>query len=223
MKLSVVILPCLNEQKTISSIISQIKKYLDNVIILVIDDASTDDSIKKLNGANKVILLKERVSLANLIKIGLKHSKKYNPNYVIHIDSDGQHNPKYLPKLIKKLEQKNADMVIGARSLNKIPIIKRFGNMFFTGIVHLLTGYNLSDAQSGLRVIKFDLAKKFDLISNYTYTHEEIIIAKKFNKKVIEMPIKVNKRKHQKSRVAKNPIKYGLLALWDIMRVTLKK
>jgi glycosyltransferase involved in cell wall biosynthesis len=223
MKLAVVILPCLNEENTVKNTIKQIKKHLKNVIIIVVDDASTDNSIKKLQGANKVILLKQRISLANLIKIGLEHAKHYYPDYIIHIDSDGQHNPKYLPKMIETLNQKNADMIIGTRSLNQIPLLKRFGNIFFTGLIHLITGYELNDTQSGLRVMKYNFAEKLNLSSNFTYTHEEIIVAKKLNKKIIEMPIIVNKRQYQKSRIARNPIKYGLLALIDIVRVTLKK
>lgn len=222
MKPIVILLPCLNEENTISTTIYEIKKLVKNSIIIVLDDASTDSSISKLNKADRIILVQKRVCLSELVRIGFKESKKYNPEFVVHFDSDGQHNPSDINKLLKILKMKNADMIIGSRFLNnnpKMSILKKWGNKFFTNLINHITGLKLTDAQSGLRIMRFDLINKIKLISNYTYTHEEILLTMKLKGKIIEAPIKIIKRKFSGSRVVRNPFKYFFYALWDIIKI----
>ena len=202
-----VILPCLNEGNTVKNIIKEIKlvsKQLNiELFIIAINDASTDNSATKLKDADKIIEIKKRISLANVIKLGLQESKKINPDFIIHIDADGQHNPKYIPDLIKPILDKKADFVIGSRYLNNTnnKNLKYYANKIFTRFVNLITKLNLTDSQSGFRALSKKVFKNMNLISNYTYTHEEILFAKKNKLKILEIPIKVKPRKFGKSKI----------------------
>ena len=79
---AVVIIPCLNEEKTVGKVIANVRKVFKRLkiesIIISIDDASSDDSIKQMQGSNEIVNLKNKVKLAEVIRIGLKHAARYN-------------------------------------------------------------------------------------------------------------------------------------------------
>ncbi|MEK6916201.1 MAG: glycosyltransferase family 2 protein [Nanoarchaeota archaeon] len=226
---AVVIIPCLNEEKTVGKVIANVRKVFKRLkiesIIISIDDASSDDSIKQMQGSNEIVNLKNKVKLAEVIRIGLKHAARYNPDIIVHIDADGQHNPEDLIKLVKPILRDKADFVIGSRFLkkNNMNIERKIGNVFFTSIVNLITGLKLTDTQSGFRVINYDCIKRIKLTSKYTYTQEEIIRTSNFGYRIKEVPINLRKRKYGKSKVITSPIKYGVLVLLDIVKIALTR
>ena len=179
---AIAILPCYNEQDSVGNVIDSLRKTAKDIKldlkIIAIDDASNDNTLNvlKKKKVNTIIGLDRKVSLAGLIRIGLKELDKHNPDYVIHIDSDGQYDPTELPRLIKAI--KHCDMVIGNRqflSLKHMPLIKKIGNLFFSSIVSMIVRQRIEDSQSGFRLLKYDVAKELKLKSKYTYTQEEII------------------------------------------------
>jgi hypothetical protein len=224
-KKAVVILPCLNEEKTVNIVIKKLreveKKSKIKFIIIAINDASTDSTKNKINNADIKIHLEKKVCLSEIMRIGLKKTKEIKPDIVIHIDADLQHNPDDVIKLLKKIDEKTG-IVIGTRfnNSNHFKIEKTISNHFFTSIINIITGLNLNDTQSGFRILNYDFIKKINLISSYTYTHEEIMLAKKLGYKIKEVPIKVNKRKYGNSRL--NYIKYLIISLYDIIRISVK-
>lgn len=169
MKETVAIIPAYNEEETIKSIIKSTKEYVDDVI--VIDDGSSDNTLaisKKY--ADDVISHQENHGVGRAVWTGYMRSIEEEYDIVIQIDSDGQHDPKYIPQLIQVIEEEDADMVIGSRWLNKshkeFSFIRRMGIQFFTAEVNLIAGINITDVTSGFRVYRVsvlrDLSKPDD-------------------------------------------------------------
>ncbi|MBN2367521.1 glycosyltransferase family 2 protein [Candidatus Woesearchaeota archaeon] len=222
-----VVLPCLNEEKTVSDVIDKIKdvskKLKINFIIVAVDDASDDNTLKILKKKIKtVVSLKERVSLAEVIRQGLKEALKHKPDIVIHIDADGQYNPKEIPKLISPIYKNQADFVLGTRdiwALDHMPFKKKFGNSFFSFLMSLMLKRRITDAQTGFRAMSYEAAKDLILIASYTYTQEELIRISKKGYKIKEVPISFRKRKHGRSRLVLSSFRYGLFVLKDLIKI----
>ncbi len=226
-----VILPCLNEEKTVERVIKDLrregKKAGLDLVIIGVDDASTDNSLAILRkNCDKVICFKEKKPLAEVIRKGIKASLKFNPGIIIHVDSDGQYPINELEKIVTPIKTKQADLVLGYRKIWKIshmPMLKKIGNSFFSFIVSIIIVEKIRDAQTGFRALSREFAENLKLISNYTYTQEEIIRAKKLNYKIRQAAISFKVRRHGKSRLISNVFYYGIRSLIDIIRVAIDK
>lgn len=153
----VAIIPAYNEEDTIKEVIIQTRKYVEEVI--VIDDSSTDatKSIAR-KYADKVITHQRNLGVGGAVATGYEAAIHDGYDIVIQIDGDGQHDPAYIPKMIDKMKQKGADMVIGSRWLNdsyrNYSFVRRMGIQFFTMEVNILGGEDITDVTSGFRAYR---------------------------------------------------------------------
>lgn len=182
----VILIPAYNEEKTIAHVVIEASRYGD---VIVCDDGSTDytGAIAEKLGVNVIrhsVNMGYGASLASLFKEAIK----LNPTYVVTLDADLQHDPKYIPKLIEALEKENADVAIGVRVAgDETPLYRRIGVRLFSKLV----SKSLSDVQSGFRVYKGDIIE--DLIPREKGMEASIEIienALKMGLKVVEVSIK---------------------------------
>lgn len=159
-----VVMPVFNEEYRAVNTIKIILSIAD-VSIIVVDDGSTDNSYKHLNNEFKknkrVILSKHIINLGKgaAMKTGMKIAWKLGGEAVIFIDADGQHNPKYLPKFIEKLEK--FPVVFGYRELNKnSPWIRRSGNKFAGWLIGILFNIKRKDLLCGFLGFRKDVYKR---------------------------------------------------------------
>lgn len=209
-------IPCLDEEATIAQVIKSIpKKELEkqgfSVKVLIIDDGSSDQTSKvaRIAGADMVFKHKKSLGLAKTFEEGLKYSLNKGADIIVSTDGDNQYDQTEILKIVKPVAQNKADMVIGDRQVNKLnfmPMSKRVGNSIGSWIIRLLTSQNTPDASSGFRAFSADLAKKFNLQSNHTYTHETIIQAANKGAIILSVPIKFKKRYIGESRLISNGI-----------------
>ena len=108
-KQSLAIIPCLNEELTIASIVLKSKKYVDTV--LVVDDGSKDDTTKIAEKVGAIVITHEKNrGKSAAIKTGFRYALEQDFSYVITIDGDGQHNPEEIPLLLKDLKENKFDV-----------------------------------------------------------------------------------------------------------------
>lgn len=221
---TVVLVPALNEEKTIGGVISSIRKSIPCKII-VVDDASTDATRKILRRKGvKVVCLAKRVSLAEVFRQGLGEALKLEPGIIVHIDSDGQYSPKDIPELIRPILEHEADLVLGSRfrgEIESMSFLRYWGNVLFSLMISLLIGQRITDSQTGFRAFTLDVAKKIRIISTYTYTQEMLIRAGRAEFVIQEVPIRFSRREYGLSRLISNPFIYGVRAVLDIAAVLL--
>jgi glycosyltransferase involved in cell wall biosynthesis len=148
-----ILLPVFNESKVIFSVIRSIQKEGWKEI-LVVDDGSTDntyDEVKK-TGA---IILRHIINRGKgaAVKTGLEAAKKMGSEIVVTLDSDGQHNPKDIKKMVEQIK-KGSDVVLGIRDFRKrnIPRYKVFVNYLGNILTWMFYGLWVRDSQSGFRV-----------------------------------------------------------------------
>lgn len=198
---TLVIIPNYNQGKTIKSVITDVEKYLKN--ILVIDDGSTDKSTEEtLKTKATLITHKTNKGKGAALKTGFQFAIKNNYEAVLCIDADKQHNPKEIPHLINASEK--ADIIIGTRMLNPktMPIPMLLTNKILSFIISKITKQTITDTQSGFRLIKTTVLKTIELNKNHYEMESEFIIkAIKAGFKVSEIPIETiyHKKKLRKT------------------------
>ncbi|WP_353570576.1 glycosyltransferase family 2 protein [Candidatus Albibeggiatoa sp. nov. BB20] len=142
----IVIIPAKNEAKSVTQVIQDIQHYFDGTI-LVVDDASTDNTAQLAADAGAAVLpLCFSLGAWGAIQTGLRYAVKHGYNTAITMDADGQHEAESIPKLLNQLGNA-CDVVIGAYPERGSPL-RQFAWVFFRKI----SSINLEDLTSGLRV-----------------------------------------------------------------------
>lgn len=223
MKIAVTI-PAYNEEETIAKVIADVKKALERKYsydIIVVDDGSTDMTAEKAKKAGAIVYAHPRnYGLAEAFKTSMQKALEHKADAIIHIDADAQYDAQDIHKMLDKLSE-GYDLVLGSRFRGKIhsmPALNRLGNKAFSAVISQITRQRITDAQTGLRVFTKDVAK-LPIISNYTYTQEQILRAAQAKYRIADVPVSFLKRKAGKSRLLRNPFDYAMKAWITIFRI----
>jgi len=152
----VAVIPALNEEDSIGSVLEGIKKYVDHII--VVDDGSIDNTaeIARAAGAHTLVHPINRGQGAAL-QTGHDYARILGADLVVHFDADGQFNPGEIPLALQALQSAQADILFGSRYLGKkasIPFTKKYILHPLSHFINFLFGTpNMSDAHNGFRVL----------------------------------------------------------------------
>lgn len=179
---TLVIIPCYNEQDSIVRVIDNLKENAPMVDYLIINDCSTDNTEKilKENGYN-YINNPINLGIGGGVQAGYKYAAQYGYDIAVQMDGDGQHDPKYLAKVIAPVENGEFDMAIGSRFIEKegfqTSFMRRFGINIISTLILILTGKRIKDTTSGFRACNRKLIEFF--AANYAddYPEPEAIVA----------------------------------------------
>ena len=157
-----IVIPAYNEEETISRIVEEAKKYSKDVI--VVDDGSADmtSALAKEGGA-KVLRHAVNIGVGLATTTGNEYAVSKGFDVVVNLDSDGQHSASTVPKGVELVEKGGYDIVLGSRFLEKterMPTILKLGNKFLTLTNRQIFGSNISDTQSGFRIVTADAWKR---------------------------------------------------------------
>ena len=159
-----VIIPTYNNHKTLRRVIDGVLVYAEDIII--VNDGSTDTTSQILEGYSHLeqIHVPQNKGKGNALRLAFKHADALGFDYVITIDSDGQHFPHDIPNFIEALDnslEKNL-LLIGSRNMTQegVPKKSSFGNNFSNFWFWVETGNKLQDTQSGFRLYPIKYIKK---------------------------------------------------------------
>lgn len=216
-----IVMPAYNEEKIIARVIQGLKKEgFDNII--VIDDGSKDKTSDVAKQEN-IIVYRHPINrgLGGALGTGIKAAIIEDADIIVTFDSDGQHDPKDIKKVIAPIIKKHADVVIGSRLINPkgMPIIRRIGNFGLNVITYILFNIWTTDSQSGLRAFSNKAARKIEIKTNKMEVSSEIIREIGRNKlKFKEVSIKAIYTDYSKAHGQSN-----LNAIKIVMKLILKK
>lgn len=210
MKNIFVIVPVYNESKVLTKVIKNLKKKFKNIIC--IDDCSTDDSYFKLKKLKDIILIKHIINQGQgaALQTGINFAKLKKADIFVTFDSDGQHSVKEAEDMVKEINFKNVDIILGSRFKetsfkSEIPFLRRQILKKAVVISNLFSGLRLTDTHNGLRVFNRRFANKLNIKMNgMSHPNEFLDIIKKNNLKYLEFPTKIKYNKYTINKGQKN-------------------
>ena len=211
-------IPCLNEEQTVASVISRIPRRLSGfggVTVLVIDDGSSDGTsrVAAHAGAEFVIRHIINLGLGRAFRDGLKAALLLGADVIVNVDADGQYDPAEISKLVEPIQQGRADIVLGNRQINGLTHMdwpRKWGNRVASWVTRRLCGLPIADCQTGFRALTRDAAMRLSLNGGYTYTQEMLFQAAQLGLTVEEVPITFSRRSHGSSRLITSIWRYAL-------------
>jgi glycosyltransferase involved in cell wall biosynthesis len=215
-----IIIPCYNEQENIKNVISNLKNELEilnleNYEIIVINDASTDNSLEILKEINDIKIINQTYNkgYGAGLKTGAREAKN---EWLLFFDADGQHNPKYIKKFIEILEKQDFDLLAGKRIGYQGPWIRQPGKKLIHWLAKYLLGKDIKDFNCGFRLIKKENFLRFAHLypDGFSCSTTTIFAFYKEKLNVKFVPIEINKRQGGKSMVqAHDAVTYLMLIL----------
>lgn len=199
---AIIQIPLYNEEENIENTLQGLPiniNGVDLIEIVVINDGSGDQTIKKLQNLNvgHIIDLPCHYGLGRAFKEGLKYAYTSGADVIVNTDGDNQYPGSEIHKIIEPILNNKADMAIGARQLNRIsdyPLYKLASQYIGNLIVSKLFNEKIKDVTSGFRAMSRDCAGLLlkELNNAYTYTLESICVLLKEKKRISFIPIKTN-------------------------------
>jgi glycosyltransferase involved in cell wall biosynthesis len=221
-----ILFPAYNEEKSIGNTIRQVKELYPDFEILVIDDGSTDNTMRiAMDAGANVWPHPYNIGNGAAIKTGLRVAKG---EWIIMMDADGQHDPRDIEKLLEYKE--TFDMVVGARSSDSETSFHRdFANTLYNWIASYVTHFKIKDLTSGYRLVKKSTAQQFIYLlpNSFSYPTTLTMAYLRSGRSLKYVPIQ-SKRRQGKSKIKlfKDGVRFLLIifkiaTLFSPMRVFL--
>ena len=149
-----VVIPAWNESACIGTVVQEVRGELPGVDVLVVDDGSTDETAAVARAAGAALVrLPYNLGVGGAMRAGYRYGLEHGYDVVVQIDADGQHDPRYVPKLIDALA--DADLVVGARFAGegsyRVRGPRRWAMAMFSVVLSRIARTRLTDTTSGFR------------------------------------------------------------------------
>ena len=219
------VIPAYNESKHILEVINDIDKYFPQAEIIVTNDCSTDNT-KELVESSKAHCLNVPFNMgyAMAVQTGIKYACENGFDYVVQFDGDGQHLASEVHKLLEKMDETNANIIIGSRFLSKTdykhPFFRKVGTKLFQIIIKLICHKKITDPTSGFQLLDRSVIEYYSKIGKYPEFPDANLIIEMLllGYKIEETPVKMklnDEGKSMHSGIIK-PIKYMINVLYSI-------
>lgn len=197
---TLIVMPALNEEASVGNVVHEVLDCLPGVGCLVVDDGSTDATARIASDAGAIVArLPYNLGVGGAMRLGFKYALAHGFDNVVQIDSDGQHDPRNVPKLVEALE--SADLVIGARFAGEGHYVvngpRRWVMWILAVILSRTVGTRLTDTTSGLKASGPRAVRLFASHYPAEYlgdTIESLVIAARAGCTVKQLPVSMRPR-----------------------------
>ena len=203
---TLVVVPALNEESSLASVIAEIKSC--GYEVLVINDGSTDGTadVARASGA-RLLDLPINLGVGGALRAGFKYACERNFQAVVQVDADGQHPADEIVHLLNEANTSGAHLVIGSRFLSdgtsmEVGRVRRFVMRLLARSATNATQSPITDATSGFRIIQQPLLTEFSRTFAVNYlgdTYEALIAAGRAGYVVREIPAALRPRQNGES------------------------
>jgi glycosyltransferase involved in cell wall biosynthesis len=196
-----VIVPAWNEQDSVGSTVREIRATNPDADVLVVDDGSGDETAAAAFAAGaEVCRLPFNLGVGGAMRTGYRYALRHGYDVAVQIDADGQHDPRYVPEMVKRLQ--DADIVIGARfARDGDPYVvrgpRRWAMSLLAKVLSRLARTRLTDVTSGFRVSDRKAIAVFASHYPAEYlgdTVESLVIAIRSTCSVTQHPVDMRRR-----------------------------
>jgi len=206
MKPFTIVMPVYNEEESLVDALKELKRFLDDrsftYEILCVDDKSTDKSAEILDNFEGITVVHHRKNrgYGGALKTGIINAKY---DTIIIMDSDGQHNPQDIPKLLSAYDSQET-MVIGQRKIYQTKANRVLGKILLHKLANFIFKEDILDINSGFRVFSKRIASRYLHLCSERFSFSTSITLSYIseNLNIVYVPIEVQKRAGGVSRVS---------------------
>jgi len=193
---SIALVAAFNEEKTIQEVISRLKSV--NLNSIVVDDGSIDKTSEIAEKSGAIVTRHpENKGKGEALKTGFEYILKNYPDVdnIVIVDADLQYRPEESIRLLKPLENRETDFVMGFRNWRTVPFRHRIGNFVWRTSFNLFFGTKLKDTNCGFMALSRKAMKKMKrAYGGYIIENMMLIDAIKNNLKIKQVPVTVEYR-----------------------------
>jgi glycosyltransferase involved in cell wall biosynthesis len=195
-----IIVPAWNEAGSIGDVVREIRGELPGTHVLVVDDGSADDTARVAREAGATVArLPYNLGVGGAMRLGYRYAKDAGYDVAVQIDADGQHDPRYVPKLIDGLQ--DASLVIGARFAGEgdyqVRGPRRWSMVMLSFVLSRMARCTLTDTTSGFRACDRALIELFAAWYPVEYlgdTVETVVRVLRLGYRVTQVPVAMRQR-----------------------------
>ena len=213
-------IPAYNEEKNIAKIITKLKKITDSIIVC--DDGSSDMTSEIAKNLGVIVIShKKNMGYGAAIRTIFEKSAEIGSDILVTFDADGQHRVEDVSRVLRPLENSEADIVIGSRFLGKqsnVPNYRKLGIKVITQVTNSSIKTKLTDSQSGFRAYSKQVLSKISLSEIGMGISTEILIkASSGGLRITEVPITIL---YSGDTSTHNPVSHGTSVLFSTIKFT---
>ena len=197
-----IIIPAYNESENIVRVVEEIQRVAPQYDYVVVNDGSGDATAEICREHGYPLLdLPVNLGLSGAFQTGMRYAWKQGYEAAIQIDADGQHDPKYIPEMVRVMEEKGADLVIGSRFVTekKPHTLRMFGNTIISLAIRMTTGKKMTDPTSGMRLYNRKLVREMAYGVNFGPEPDTVSYLLRCGAKVEEIQVTIRERTAGKS------------------------
>lgn len=222
-----IVIPTYNESENLAELVPAIMALPDDVHLVIVDDNSPDgtaDLVASLQQQHERLHLIRRagkLGFASAEIAGLRYALERRPDFVMHMDADFSHHPRYLPAMLALAQSGEFDVVVGSRyvagggtknwGLGRV-LLSKTANL----VARTLLGLQVDDCTSGFRCYRHEVLANFDFdqitVDGYSFLIEMTYLIQQRGCRFGQVPIIFEDRTRGKSKINKR-IVFEALAL----------
>ncbi|HVX66349.1 MAG TPA: glycosyltransferase family 2 protein [Bryobacteraceae bacterium] len=202
-----VIIPAYNEEAAIAGVVCEIRATVPEVPVLVINDASADATATVARDAGALVMsLPHHLGLGGAVQAGYRLAFELGYQYVIRLDGDGQHDPRFIPKIYETLLASHCEMVIASRFLDGefLPssLVRGLGIRFFRLVLRPILGKEVRDPTSGYVGVNRAALQVFSKSFPLEYPEiETLVVLQRKAFRFVEIPCEMRARMAGRSTI----------------------
>ncbi|MBC8876100.1 MAG: polyprenol monophosphomannose synthase [Planctomycetes bacterium] len=232
---TLVVIATYNEIENLPQLSDEVFRYAPDVDVLVVDDNSPDgtgdwcDERASVDARLRVIHRSGKLGLGSATIAGMRYAMEHGYQYVLVMDADFSHHPKYIPAMRAGMEgdgnEPSVDVMIGSRyvtggGVEGWPLRRRFMSRAINTYARCLLGLKIRDCSGAFRCFRTDVLRQFDFdaihSSGYAFLEEILWHLKRRGARFRETPIVFVDRQQGQSKIN---MREAVAALWAIFRL----
>jgi glycosyltransferase involved in cell wall biosynthesis len=203
----IAIIPAFNEEGSLGQVIAEIRASEPDLEIVVLDDASTDSTVRVAGSAGvPVVRLPFNVGIGGAVQTGYQYALEHGFDVAIQVDGDGQHYPREIGQVLAPIFEEQADLAVGTRFAKgggyRGTRLRRVGIRIFARVVSLMVGQRVSDTTSGFRAVNRKALRLFAAQYPHDYPEvESIVLLSRHGLRMVEVPVQMRVREAGNSSI----------------------